>query len=82
MPRRSLANLKMPEGNALFFSVRCASESDIAVPAAMGIAVPEVNPILYICMALALTFPFNTITGYSDSFLLNPTFLGLKADYD
>jgi hypothetical protein len=53
----------MSAGNALLFSVLCASASYIAVPAAMRMTVPEANPSLYISMALALTFPFNIIIG-------------------
>lgn len=57
------AMLKMTAGDALLFSVLCASASYIAVPAAMRLTVPEANPSLYISMALALTFPFNIIIG-------------------
>jgi hypothetical protein len=53
----------MSPGNALLFSVLCASASYIAVPAAMRMTIPEANPSLYISMALALTFPFNIIIG-------------------
>ena len=53
----------MSVGNALLFTVLCASASYIAVPAAMRMTVPEANPSLYISMALALTFPFNIIIG-------------------
>jgi hypothetical protein len=53
----------MSKGDALLFSVLCASASYIAVPAAMRLTVPEANPSLYISMALALTFPFNIIVG-------------------
>jgi uncharacterized protein len=53
----------MHEGNALLFSVLCASASYIAVPAAMRLTVPEANPSLYISSALAVTFPFNIIIG-------------------
>nr|WP_290225096.1 sodium-dependent bicarbonate transport family permease [Trichocoleus desertorum] len=53
----------MPPGNALLFSVLCASASYIAVPAAMRLTVPEANPSLYISTALAVTFPFNIIFG-------------------
>jgi uncharacterized protein len=53
----------MSEGNALLFSVLCASASYIAVPAAMRMTVPEANPSLYVSMALAITFPFNIIVG-------------------
>ncbi|WP_353260063.1 sodium-dependent bicarbonate transport family permease [Prochlorothrix hollandica] len=57
------ALIGMSVGNALLFSVLCASASYIAVPAAMRLTVPEANPSLYISMALALTFPFNIIVG-------------------
>lgn len=57
------ALLHMSPGDALLFSVLCASASYIAVPAAMRMTVPEANPSLYISMALALTFPFNIIIG-------------------
>lgn len=53
----------MPEGNALLFSVLCASASYIAVPAAMRMTLPEANPSLYVTAALAITFPFNIIVG-------------------
>jgi len=51
------------QGDALLFSVLCASASYIAVPAAMRMTVPEANPSLYVSMALAITFPFNIIVG-------------------
>ena len=57
------ALIRMSAGDALLFSVLCASASYIAVPAAMRLTVPEANPSLYISMALALTFPFNIIIG-------------------
>jgi hypothetical protein len=55
--------INMPQGDALLFSVLCASASYIAVPAAMRLTVPEANPSLYISTALAVTFPFNIIIG-------------------
>ncbi len=55
--------INMPEGNALLFTVLCASASYIAVPAAMRMTVPEANPSLYISSALAVTFPFNILIG-------------------
>ncbi|WP_421656644.1 sodium-dependent bicarbonate transport family permease [Leptothermofonsia sp. ETS-13] len=55
--------INMPQGDALLFSVLCASASYIAVPAAMRLTVPEANPSLYISTALAVTFPFNIIVG-------------------
>ena len=53
----------MPQGDALLFTVLCASASYIAVPAAMRLTVPEANPSLYVSTALAVTFPFNIIVG-------------------
>lgn len=53
----------LAQGNALLFSVLCASASYIAVPAAMRMTVPEANPSLYVSTALAVTFPFNIIVG-------------------
>lgn len=50
-------------GDALMFTVLCASASYIAVPAAVRLAIPEANPSLYVPMALAITFPFNIIVG-------------------
>jgi hypothetical protein len=55
--------ISMPQGDALLFSVLCASASYIAVPAAMRLTVPEANPSLYVSTALAVTFPFNIIVG-------------------
>lgn len=53
----------MQRGDALLFSVLCASASYIAVPAAVRTSIPEANPSLYVPMSLALTFPFNIIVG-------------------
>ena len=55
--------LGMGRGDALLFTVLCASASYIAVPAAMRMAVPEANPGLYVTMALAITFPLNIMVG-------------------
>lgn len=55
--------LNISQGDALLFSVLCASASYIAVPAAMRLTVPEANPSLYVTAALAVTFPFNIIVG-------------------
>jgi len=55
--------IKLDRGDALLFTVLCASASYIAVPAAMRLAVPEANPGIYVTMALALTFPFNITIG-------------------
>jgi hypothetical protein len=53
----------MSPGDALLFTVLCASASYIAVPAAMRLALPEANPGVYVSMALAITFPFNVALG-------------------
>jgi hypothetical protein len=50
-------------GDALLFTILCASASYIAVPAAVRVALPQANPSLYLPMALALTFPFNVALG-------------------
>ena len=55
--------LTMSPGDALLFTVLCASASYIAVPAAIRIALPQANPSLFLPMALALTFPFNVALG-------------------
>lgn len=53
----------MDTGDAILFTVLCASASYIAVPAAMRLAIPQASPGLYITMALAVTFPFNIAVG-------------------
>ncbi len=53
----------MGQGDALMFTVLCASASYIAVPAAMRVAIPHSNPGIYVPMSLAITFPFNVIIG-------------------
>jgi hypothetical protein len=50
-------------GDALLFTVLCASASYIAVPAALRVALPGANASLYLPMSLALTFPFNIALG-------------------
>lgn len=50
-------------GDALLFTILCASASYIAVPAAMRMAVPQANMSLLLPMALAVTFPFNIAIG-------------------
>jgi hypothetical protein len=55
--------LGLGRGDALLFTVLCASASYIAVPAAMRMALPEANPGLYVTMALAITFPANIVVG-------------------
>ena len=51
------AALGLRRGDALLFTVLCASASYIAVPAAIRHALPEAP------MALAITFPFNIAVG-------------------
>ncbi|MDX2196174.1 MAG: sodium-dependent bicarbonate transport family permease [Cytophagales bacterium] len=55
--------IKLNSGDALLFTVLCASASYIAVPAAIRMAVPQANMGLLLPMALAVTFPFNIILG-------------------
>lgn len=55
--------LGLEPGDALLFTVLCASASYIAVPAAVRLAIPQANPGLYLPMSLALTFPFNVVLG-------------------
>lgn len=50
-------------GDALLFTILCASASYIAVPAAMRLSIPEANPSFYISLPLAVTFPFNIAVG-------------------
>lgn len=50
-------------GDALLFTVLCASASYIAVPAAVRVSLPRANASLYLPMSLALTFPFNIALG-------------------
>ncbi len=56
--------LGMSQGDALLFTVLCASASYIAVPAAVRSALPQANPSLFLPMALAMTFPFNVGVGF------------------
>jgi hypothetical protein len=50
-------------GDALLFTILCASASYIAVPAAVRHAIPAANPSLYLPMALGVTFPLNIAIG-------------------
>lgn len=50
-------------GNAVLLMTLAASASYIAVPAAMRIAMPEVNPSIYTALSLGITFPFNVVLG-------------------
>jgi hypothetical protein len=55
--------LGMSAGDALLFTILCASSSYIVVPAAMRTAVPEANPGLFELLSLTVTFPFNISIG-------------------
>ncbi|HAI76430.1 MAG TPA: sodium-dependent bicarbonate transport family permease [Microscillaceae bacterium] len=55
--------LGLNNGNTLLFTILCASASYIAVPAAMRMAVPQVNMSLLLPMALGVTFTFNVSIG-------------------
>lgn len=55
--------LGLDTGDALLFTILCASASYIAVPAAMRLALPEANPGLSLPLALAVTFPLNITVG-------------------
>ena len=50
-------------GGVALFMVLSASASYIAVPAAMRVALPEVNPSIYLTLSLGVTFPFNLTLG-------------------
>ncbi len=50
-------------GDALLFTVLCASASYIAVPAAMRLSIPKASASLYVTLSLAVTFPFNIVVG-------------------
>jgi uncharacterized protein len=55
--------LHLSQGDALLFTVLCASASYIAVPAAMRMAVPTANMSLLLPMSLGVTFMFNVLIG-------------------
>ncbi|KNG93315.1 sodium-dependent bicarbonate transport family permease [Pseudaestuariivita atlantica] len=55
--------LGMSAGGIALFMVLAASASYIAVPAAMRVALPQVNPAIYLTLSLAVTFPFNLTIG-------------------
>tara|TARA_Y100001970_G_C14256807_1_gene876133 strand:- start:2117 stop:3130 length:1014 start_codon:yes stop_codon:yes gene_type:complete len=62
--------LSLSPGNALLFTVLCASASYLAVPSAMRMTVPEAKSSYYISTTLGLTFPFNIVIGI-------PIYMGL-----
>jgi uncharacterized protein len=53
----------MAPGDALLFTILCASASYIVAPAAMRHAIPESNPGLVELLSLGITFPFNITLG-------------------
>lgn len=57
------ALMKLSVGDALLFTVLCASASYIAVPAAVRVALPQANPSMFLPMSLAVTFPLNIALG-------------------
>lgn len=63
-------------GNAVLLMTLAASASYIAVPAAMRIAMPEVNPAIYTALSLGITFPFNVILGIPLYLLVARAYLG------
>lgn len=62
--------LGLEQGDALLFTVLCASASYIAVPAAIRMAVPQANMSLLLPMALAVTFPLNIVIGIPTYFTI------------
>lgn len=52
-------------GDTILFTTLAASASYIAVPAAMRLALPNINPSLYLTFSLGITFPFNILVGIS-----------------
>ena len=50
-------------GGAVVFGVMAASASYIAAPAAIRVALPEVEVGIPLTAALAITFPFNLVIG-------------------
>ncbi|MEQ9448564.1 MAG: sodium-dependent bicarbonate transport family permease [Rhodospirillaceae bacterium] len=55
--------LGLDVGSAAALGILAGSASYIAVPAVMRLALPQANPGLYLCMSLAITFPFNVVLG-------------------
>ena len=69
--------IDLTEGSAMLFAVLCASASYIAVPAALRIAMPNVNLSLPITMSLAITFPFNIVIGIPLYLMITRFILGV-----
>ena len=53
----------MDVGTTAALAILAASASYIAVPAAVGMALPKADAGLYLSMSLAVTFPFNILIG-------------------
>jgi len=62
-------------GGATLVGVLAASASNIAVPPAMRMAIPEANPSIYLTLALGVTFPFNVVFG-------TPIYYGLASFFN
>jgi hypothetical protein len=67
----------MGAGDALLFTILCASSSYIVVPAAMRTAVPEANPGLFELLSLSVTFPFNISIGVPTYYAVISHFWGI-----
>lgn len=50
-------------GGAAVFGAMAASASYIAAPAAVRVALPEANPLIYLTASIAVTLPFNLAIG-------------------
>ena len=55
--------LGLSAGGATLLAVLGASASYIVVPAVMRDALPQASPVLYLTLALGITFPFNLVVG-------------------
>lgn len=61
-------------GGAVVLGVLCASASYIAAPAAVRLALPEVNLALPLTASLSITFPVNLVLGIPLSFVIAQAF--------
>jgi hypothetical protein len=73
----SMSLVGLSVGNVMLFAVLCASASYIAVPAALRIAMPNVNLSLPITLSLAITFPFNIVFGLPLYLMISKFFVGV-----
>ena len=55
--------LGLSAGGTAILMTLAASASDIAVPAALRIALPQANLALALTMSIGVTFPFNLLLG-------------------